>query len=944
MNSNPGTNPFKGLYYYEEEDKDIFFGRTGESVELCNLVELNRLTVVFGKSGIGKTSLLNAGVFPLLRGKSFLPVRIRLDYSKDGLPLLKQVNQAIQRELIAHGILEMKKGEDVPADSIGDDETLWEYFRRVDHLNKEFSGGVVTPVMVFDQFEEFFTIGKHHPQRELLVEELYWLVEDQAPPALKQRILANQETFPYLLDYSAFRLVLGLREDYLPHLNGLKQRIPSLLKVLLRVIHLNGFQAREVLDRSKAFTDEIIKKDILDQFYPADIEPRKITDEKLEVEPALFSLLCYQVYEKGVGSLTRQTRDDILSGFYDQILGQLPRSRELAEWIENHLLTEGGFRTPFYLERGHGMREVIEAAIDKKLLRKLYVGEKEHVEIIHDVLASVINEKRNRRIEEKKRKRIIKIAGIISMVAILAISLAIFAFIQKNRADKQKNIATQNEQKTLAQKNRADRKAQEALNEKNNAKKSEQKALAEKKRADVLYKEAIKQKTIAEAQTQEAIKQRNRAEEQYKMATSLRLASEAELIIQEDKYKAIRVAEAAYRIGRPSPPVAATRVLCSAAYSTKDRPFYKIFLNHDCKVRTVVFSPDSSLILTTSLDSTAKLWKMKENLIVELKGHTNAVNSAVFSHDGSRILTASDDKTAKLWNIKGNLIVELKGHTNAVNSAVFSLDGSLILTASNDNTAKLWDIHGKLLADLNRHTLWINSAVFSPDGTQILTASWDQTAKLWDLNGKLLFDMKKHDDKVISAVFSPDGKRILTASWDRNANLWDYNEQKSQWESQWDKNKGIYIYPKSYMHADKLTSALFSPDGSMILTASHDRKAKLWDVNQNLMATLKGHIGTVYRAVFSADGSRILTASHDKTAKLWNIHGELLANLEGHTDPVNSAAFSPDGKWIVTASDDGKAIIWLPPEGILEYLKTAPIPKLTEQEKKELGIDGFDLD
>ena len=556
MSVNLGQNPFKGLYYYEEKDKDIFYGRDKESEELSNLVELNRLTVVFGKSGIGKTSLLNAGLFPLLRDKNFLPVRIRLDYRKGGAPLLSQVKQAIRKELEILGVVEMKKGEDAPADSIRDDETLWEYFHRVDHLNKSFCGGIaspagpggdfleksplsiITPILVFDQFEEFFPMGKHHPQRELLVEELYWLVEDQVPAAVKERILKQKEAVPYLRAGSAVCVVLGLREDYLPHLNGLKQRILSIHRVMFRVIHLNGFQAREVLDRSGAFTDEAIKKDILDQFYPADMERGEVSGDKLEVEPALFSLLCYQVYEKGEGSLTRKTRDEILTDFYDQILRQLPRGGELAEWIESHLLTEGGYRTPFYLEREHGMREVIEAAIDKKLLRKLYIGEKEHVEIIHDVLATVINERKKQRSEKKKRMK----TRFISTMAIITFFLAIFAFIQKYRADEQKNIATQNEQKAVEEKKRADAQTQEALKQKANATQNEQKAVEEKKRADKEARNALTQKINAEKNERIALEERSKAE-------AKELATRSIVQRSDKKFKA-QLAIRAYKINK----------------------------------------------------------------------------------------------------------------------------------------------------------------------------------------------------------------------------------------------------------------------------------------------------------------------------------------------------------------------------------------------------------
>jgi WD40 repeat protein len=66
----------------------------------------------------------------------------------------------------------------------------------------------------------------------------------------------------------------------------------------------------------------------------------------------------------------------------------------------------------------------------------------------------------------------------------------------------------------------------------------------------------------------------------------------------------------------------------------------------------------------------------------------------------------------------------------------------------------------------------------------------------------------------------------------------------------------------------------------------------------------------VWSAVFSPDGTSVLTASNDKTARLWGSDGKVLAILRGHTDRVRKAVFSPDGRRILTASDDGTARLW----------------------------------
>jgi WD40 repeat protein/CHAT domain-containing protein len=358
-------------------------------------------------------------------------------------------------------------------------------------------------------------------------------------------------------------------------------------------------------------------------------------------------------------------------------------------------------------------------------------------------------------------------------------------------------------------------------------------------------------------------------------------------------------------------------------------------LREDKEVQSAVFSPDGWHILTTN-GEIVRLWDSKSNLLTEFQVPKERLGRPVFSPDGRYILTTGDE-TAYLWDLKGNIVTKFQGHKSSVTSAVFSPDGQQIITTSIDSTARLWDTKGNVLAVFQGHESYVNSAVFSPDRTQILTASLDNTARLWDTQGNLLAVFRGDDRKVEnaiveSAVFSPDGRHILIAhsSVYGDARLWD---TKGNLLAEFQGQKDV---SQSRGFASR---AIFSPDGSQILTASGDAISRLWDIKGNLLAVFHASI-----AVFSPDGRQILTASWDKTARLWDNQGNLLAIFRGHEDSIESAVFSPDGKQILTGSRDRTARIWDISTGIkvsaaeVAYIKGNQLSNQETLESRQLAL------
>jgi len=151
--------------------------------------------------------------------------------------------------------------------------------------------------------------------------------------------------------------------------------------------------------------------------------------------------------------------------------------------------------------------------------------------------------------------------------------------------------------------------------------------------------------------------------------------------------------------------------------------------------------------------------------------------------------------------------------------------------------------------------------------------------------------LRGHEGEVWSAVFSPDGSRVVTASPDKTARVWD----------------GVTGRELAVLrgHEDRVSSAAFSLDGARVVTASADKTARVWDAESGReLSVLRGHEDALCSAAFSPDGARVVTASADKTARVWDAGtGHELCVLRSQTAPVVSARFSPDSARVVTASD-----------------------------------------
>jgi tetratricopeptide (TPR) repeat protein len=426
-------NPFAGLQSFGEADRGLFRGRESEAQELFRLVRREVLTVLFGRSGLGKTSLLRAGLFPLLREAGFLPVPIRLDFTPGGSlagRIKVQIDEALGREAV----------DAAPPDA---NETLWEYFHRARWWNA--ANRLLHPVLVFDQLEEIFTLGRGDARVAPLLTELADLIENQIPISVRERLAAGEE-LPFSYEKHTARLIFSLREDFLAQLEDLRPQIPSIVRSRFRLIQMTGAQARRaVVEPAAGLVSEAVAGEILrfvaghGQETGAD---ETVELDQLEIEPALLSLFCRELNDRRLAEegaaitseLVRSSQGKIVADFYERSVAGLGPA--VRTFIEDRLLTASGFRHSEPLEEALRLpgvaEEELRLLVDRRVLRLEPRLGHLHIELIHDLLTRVVRESRDRRqTRERWRRQMRRLAAAAACLATLFVASGWIALRQR---------------------------------------------------------------------------------------------------------------------------------------------------------------------------------------------------------------------------------------------------------------------------------------------------------------------------------------------------------------------------------------------------------------------------------------------------------------------------------------------------------------------------------
>jgi len=403
-------HPWLGLDSFSEETRQFFHGREEEVGELARRVQRKTLAILFGQSGLGKTSILRAGIVPRLRKEGFSPVYVRIDYSRESPAPSQQIKQAIFRATETLGKW-TKAGAAVPG------ESLWEFLHHRDDFLKDERGQTLTPLLIFDQFEEIFTLGQMddfgRKRAEEFIADLADLVENRPPKAIEM-MMENEESIVERFDFDRadYRILIALREDYLAHLEGLKVQMPSITQNRMRLARMTGHQALAAVTRpgGRLVTEEVAESIV--RFVAGGAELRNA-----EVEPSLLSLVCRELNNARIAQgraeisadLLAGSRDTILNEFYERALVDQPPG--VRRFIEDEMLTDSGFRESLAEERvqkgfaaANAMPNALPLLVNRRLLRIEERLDQRRVELTHDVLCAVVKSSRDARREREARE------------------------------------------------------------------------------------------------------------------------------------------------------------------------------------------------------------------------------------------------------------------------------------------------------------------------------------------------------------------------------------------------------------------------------------------------------------------------------------------------------------------------------------------------------------
>ncbi len=465
---------YPGPFPFQTQDQHIFFGREREVDRFITLLNVEKLIVLYAKSGLGKSSLVNAGVMPKLKNlpKYYKDLRIRLlSYNDDSSAHITTYSPL--QTLI--GELNIQAHQNF-LDNTDAKKSLWLALKMMQSEAPNRKGALV---LFFDQFEEFFDYPKI--QQDEFKQAIAELFRSTPPEEIEQAIQneednLTEEQINFLYTPLDVRIVFLIRSDRMSYMDSMKDYIPSILNTTFDIKPLNKEQASEAIDKPAKKIGNFQTPPFLYSQEAIEDILSFIADDKGHYEPYQIQLICSRLERKILkednfvnGHVIQKeylgNLQSLIEGVYLEAVNTLASEdlqKQARILIETKLLKNGKRKSLDQDDCGLPI-EILEALEDERILRREvnHLGNATY-EVAHDTFIEPIERLRKDRehreneeaknlsiqreleiakqklevsqLERKKeKKKAWMLAILVTTVIIVVSGLAIWVMIERRR-------------------------------------------------------------------------------------------------------------------------------------------------------------------------------------------------------------------------------------------------------------------------------------------------------------------------------------------------------------------------------------------------------------------------------------------------------------------------------------------------------------------------------